>query len=32
MNIADVAYLPEHPAHDPDIEHINAEAFGPGRE
>jgi predicted N-acetyltransferase YhbS len=31
MNIADVAYLPEQPAHDPEIEHINAEAFGPGR-
>jgi predicted N-acetyltransferase YhbS len=31
MNIADVAYLPEEPAHDPEIEHINAEAFGPGR-
>ena len=31
MNIADVAYLPEQPAHEPEIEHINAEAFGPGR-
>ena len=31
MNIADVAYLPEEPAHDAEIEHINAEAFGPGR-
>lgn len=31
MNIADVAYLPEEPAHDHEIEHINAEAFGPGR-
>ena len=31
MDIADVAYLPEQPAHDPEIEHINAEAFGPGR-
>ena len=31
MNIADVAYLPEQPAHDPEIEHINEEAFGPGR-
>lgn len=31
MNIADVVYLPEQPAHDPEIEHINAEAFGPGR-
>lgn len=27
----DVAYLPETPAHDPCIEAINAEAFGPGR-
>src|SRR5215216_2362818 len=31
MNIADVAYLPEQPAHDFEIENINAEAFGPGR-
>ena len=31
MNIADVAYLPEAPAHDAEIEAINAEAFGPGR-
>jgi len=31
MNIADVAYLPEQPAHDAEIEHINGEAFGPGR-
>jgi predicted N-acetyltransferase YhbS len=31
MNAADVAYLPETPAHDPEIEHINEEAFGPGR-
>jgi predicted N-acetyltransferase YhbS len=31
MNIADVAYLPEQPAHDNEIEHLNAEAFGPGR-
>jgi len=28
---ADVTYLPETPAHDPEIEHINEEAFGPGR-
>jgi predicted N-acetyltransferase YhbS len=28
---ADVTYLPEDPAHDPEIEHINEEAFGPGR-
>lgn len=27
----DVTYLPECPAHDPQIEEINAEAFGPGR-
>jgi predicted N-acetyltransferase YhbS len=31
MNAADVTYLPEHPAHDPEIDHINEEAFGPGR-
>ena len=31
MTALDVAYLPETPAHDPDIEAINAEAFGPGR-
>jgi len=31
MNFADVDYLPEQPAHDLEIEHINAEAFGPGR-
>ena len=31
MNIADVIYLPEQPAHDPEIDDINAEAFGPGR-
>ena len=29
--IAHVAYLPESPAHDAEIEHINEEAFGPGR-
>lgn len=28
---ADVAFMPENPAHDPAIEHINEEAFGPGR-
>lgn len=28
---ADVTYLPECPAHDAEIEHINEEAFGPGR-
>lgn len=26
-----IAFLPEEPGHDPDIETINAEAFGPGR-
>lgn len=31
MTPADVAYLPEDPAHDAEIEAINAEAFGPGR-
>lgn len=28
---ADVEFMPESPAHDPEIEHINEEAFGPGR-
>lgn len=31
MSLADVEYLPETPAHDPEIEAINDEAFGPGR-
>lgn len=31
MSLADVTYLPETPAHDPEIEAINDEAFGPGR-
>jgi predicted N-acetyltransferase YhbS len=31
MNAADVTYLPETPAHDAEIDHINEEAFGPGR-
>ena len=31
MTPADVTYLPEIPAHDAEIEHINEEAFGPGR-
>jgi predicted N-acetyltransferase YhbS len=31
MTLADVAYAPELPAHDIEIEEINAEAFGPGR-
>lgn len=31
MSLADVRYLPETPAHDPEIEAINDEAFGPGR-
>lgn len=31
MTFADVTFLPEQPAHEPEIEAINAEAFGPGR-
>ncbi|MFE0018505.1 GNAT family N-acetyltransferase [Mesorhizobium sp. NPDC059054] len=31
MSLADVTYLPETPAYDPEIESINEEAFGPGR-
>ena len=31
MSLADVTYLPEIPAHDPEIDAINEEAFGPGR-
>ncbi|RWD65457.1 MAG: N-acetyltransferase [Mesorhizobium sp.] len=31
MSLADVTYLPEAPADDPEIEAINDEAFGPGR-
>ena len=31
MSLADVTYLPETPAHDPEIDLINEEAFGPGR-
>ena len=31
MSVADVVYMPEEPAHDPEIELINEEAFGPGR-
>lgn len=31
MNIAEIDYRLEEPAHDPEIEDINAEAFGPGR-
>jgi predicted N-acetyltransferase YhbS len=31
MNAAVITYLPEQPAHDPEIDHINEEAFGPGR-
>lgn len=31
MNADDVTYLPETPAHDAEIDHINEEAFGPGR-
>jgi predicted N-acetyltransferase YhbS len=31
MTPADVVFMPELPAHDAAIEHINEEAFGPGR-
>ena len=31
ISMSDVVYLPENPAHDPEIECINAAAFGPGR-
>lgn len=31
MNLTDVTYMPEAPAHDLEIDEINAEAFGPGR-
>ncbi len=31
MSDTEIAYLPEEPGHDPIIETINAEAFGPGR-
>lgn len=31
MSLADVAYVRELAAHNPEIEEINAEAFGPGR-
>lgn len=31
MSTADVTYLPESPAHDPEIDTLNEEAFGPGR-
>lgn len=31
MSSADIHYLPERPDHDSEIEHISAEAFGPGR-
>lgn len=31
MNADDVTYLPETQAHDAEIDHINEEAFGPGR-
>lgn len=31
MPLADIAYLPEEPAHDAEIDLINEEAFGPGR-
>jgi len=31
MLLSDVVFQPEDPAHDPEIEEINAEAFGPAR-
>ncbi|MBT1156646.1 N-acetyltransferase [Aminobacter anthyllidis] len=31
MTLTDVTYMPEAPAHDLEIDEINAEAFGPGR-
>jgi predicted N-acetyltransferase YhbS len=31
MSLAEITYLPETPAHDPEIDAINEEAFGPGR-
>lgn len=31
MSDPEIAYLPEESGHDPEIEAINAEAFGPGR-
>jgi predicted N-acetyltransferase YhbS len=31
MSLSDVVFAPEQAAHDPQIEAINAEAFGPGR-
>jgi predicted N-acetyltransferase YhbS len=31
MSTADVTYLPEAPAHDPEIDELNEAAFGPGR-
>ena len=31
MSTADVTYLPESPVHDPEIDALNEEAFGPGR-
>jgi len=31
MSLADIVFMPETPAHDHEIEDINAEAFGPGR-
>jgi len=31
MSFSDFTFLPESPAHDAEIEQINAEAFGPGR-
>lgn len=31
MTLAEVLFVPENPAHDAEIDAINAEAFGPGR-
>lgn len=31
MSLSDVTYVPEQAAHEPEIEAINEEAFGPGR-
>ena len=31
MTFSDIDYVPELPAHDAQIEKLNAEAFGPGR-
>lgn len=31
MNLADICHVAEHPAHDPEIDRLTDEAFGPGR-